>query len=114
MQHMQVPGPGVKSEPQLWQCQIPFNPLHWAGDQSHASAVTQAITETMLDPQPTMPQGELSRNYIYKTIYIMYMYIKLSHISGSFLRIICNVEPKTNTVNFKNSATKKKTKTLFI
>lgn len=40
----------------------------------------------------------------------MYMYIKLSHISGSFLRIICNVEPKTNTVNFKNSATKKKKK----
>ena len=40
--YMQVPRPGVESElqveptPQLQQSQI-LNPLHWAGDQTHAS-----------------------------------------------------------------------------
>ena len=46
---MEVPGPGIESEPQLrctpqlQQCQI-LNPLHQARDQTHAA------TETMPDP----------------------------------------------------------------
>ena len=38
---MGVPGPGVESEPQLQQRPI-LNPLHWAGDGTCTSAVTQA------------------------------------------------------------------------
>ena len=43
--HMGVPGPGTESKlqlqptPQLWQYKI-YNPLCWAGDQTHSSAVT--------------------------------------------------------------------------
>ena len=44
---MEVPGPGTESKlqlqptPQLWQCKI-YNPLCWAGDQTHSSAETWA------------------------------------------------------------------------
>lgn len=43
--YMEVPGPGIKSKPQLqfmlllWQCQI-LNPLHQARDQTCTSAAT--------------------------------------------------------------------------
>ena len=52
---MEVPRPGIESElwlrpsPQLWQCQI-LNLLHRAGDQTRASAATQATAETTPDP----------------------------------------------------------------
>ena len=55
MRHMKVPGPGIESEPQLQP--VPqlrqhwiLNPLCWAGDQTFASAATQAATVTVLDP----------------------------------------------------------------
>ena len=35
---MEVPRPGIESELQLGS----FNPLHWAGDQTHTLAATQA------------------------------------------------------------------------
>ena len=41
--HMEVPGLGTESKPQLWQCWI-LKPLQWTGDR------TCAATETMLDP----------------------------------------------------------------
>ena len=44
---MEVPGPGVGSHSQLWQCWI-LNPLHWAYDQNRASEATQAATERSL------------------------------------------------------------------
>ena len=53
--HMEVPGPGIKSEPQLqpklqpWQQWI-LNPLHQARDQTCTSAATRAATETTPDP----------------------------------------------------------------
>ena len=50
---MEVPRPGIESELQLrpapWLHQI-LNPLNQAGDQTYASAATQATVETMLDP----------------------------------------------------------------
>ena len=42
LQHMEIPGPGTELEPQLQQCWI-LNPLQWAGDPTHASAVTQLL-----------------------------------------------------------------------
>ena len=53
--HMEFPSPGMEPKlqlqttPQLRQHQI-LNPLHWAGDQTHASADTQAATKTTPDP----------------------------------------------------------------
>ena len=51
--HMEVPGPGIKFEPQLqptsrlWQYQI-LNPLHWAMDWTHATATTWVTTESLI------------------------------------------------------------------
>ena len=39
--HMEVPGLGIESKPQLQQCQI-LNPLCRAGDQTCATTATQA------------------------------------------------------------------------
>ena len=56
--HMEVPWSGIESTPQLrptpqlWKCQI-LNPLRQARDQTHTA------TETMPDPQPTVPQWKL-------------------------------------------------------
>jgi len=47
-QLMEVPGPGIESEPQLQQHRI-LNLLCQAGDQTCASAVTRAAAETTLD-----------------------------------------------------------------
>ena len=41
---------------QLWQGWIP-KPLLQAGDQTHASAVTQATAEPMPDPQAAAPHA---------------------------------------------------------
>ena len=60
LQHMDVPGPGIKPEPQmqpvphLWQSQI-LNPLHYAGtsgvrDQIRAAVGNLCLTAAMLDP----------------------------------------------------------------
>ena len=38
-QHMEVPGPGIKSKPQQWQLGI-LNPLHWARDWTYAATET--------------------------------------------------------------------------
>ena len=55
-QHMEVPWPGMKSEPQLqptpqlWQSWI-LNPQHsWARDQTCASAMTLDASEVIPDP----------------------------------------------------------------
>ena len=34
--------PGIESEAQLQQTLVPFNSLHWAGDQTHTSAANWA------------------------------------------------------------------------
>ena len=56
--HMEVPGPGTESKPQVWlipqlQQHQTFNSLHQGRDQTHTSAVTRATAETMpiLNPQ---------------------------------------------------------------
>ena len=52
--HMEVPGLGMESKPQLWpipqlqQCWI-LNPLAWARNWTYARAVTQVTTETRPD-----------------------------------------------------------------
>ena len=53
LRHLEFPGPGIESEPQLqampqlWQCQI-LNPLCWAGDWTCTSTVTWAAAVRFL------------------------------------------------------------------
>ena len=48
---MEVPGPGTEFK---WQLQGSFNPLCWAGDQTHTSAVTQAAAVRLLTHYATV------------------------------------------------------------
>ena len=43
---MEIPWPGIESEPQLWRRRI-LNPLNWAGDWTLTPAATQAAAATM-------------------------------------------------------------------
>ena len=94
LQHMEVPRPGNESElqlqptPQLQQCHI-VKPLYRAGDQTHASAMTQAhasamtqaTTETMPDPWSTAQQWEL----------LFWMFWELHNINFYFYFFLVNL-----------------------
>ena len=64
--HMEVPGPGTESEPQLWpmsplqQCQI-LNPLPGVGDWTHTASETMLIIVLLCQGLPRQPLLDLHR-----------------------------------------------------
>ena len=70
--HMEFPGPGIDSKPQLLPCHIcsnsrSFNPLCWARDGTHTSAETQATEVRFLTYSTTVGTPILRQFLITKT-----------------------------------------------